>query len=385
MGLVQSAAGSAAGCRAACARQSDERMSTFSRYILRVFFVQMALLLISFTALLQVFDLLANSIEVLNRSDGKFSGLLLYAVLRLPEIVSFLTPFVVLMATLMTLSRLERDNEILAYKAAGAPYNAVLLSFLPAVLLVGLAHFVLADQIVPRAINNMVQRDIYIDRASKSDDPTVFIQDGRFVVEVATVGKYGSKLKNIGIYERADSGILIRVRKAAEARYDTKQRQWTLSDVWTTNIVPDHPSEAVFAKEAPWETVLTPAEFSNLIELPQAMTLAKIWAFATSTDVGVRPTYFYEAWLQKRFALPMSSILMILLAAPVAHSLYRRDRGIAAGMAIGFGLGFLYFISDGLVMSLGETGAVPPVVAAWMPILVFASVGGAWLIRLEGY
>ena len=115
------------------------------------------------------------------------------------------------------------------------------------------------------------------------------------------------------------------------------------------------------------------------------MTLAKIWSFATSADVGVRPTYFYEAWLQKRFSLPVSSILMILLAAPVAHSLYRRDRGLAAGMAIGFGLGFLYFISDGLVMSLGETGAVPPVVAAWLPILVFASVGGAWLIRLEGY
>jgi lipopolysaccharide export system permease protein len=360
-------------------------MSTFSRYILRVFFVQMALLLISFTALLQLFDLLSNSIEVLNRSGGKFSGLALYAVLRLPEIVSFLTPFVVLMATLMTLSRLERDNEILAFKAAGAPYNAVLLSFLPAVLLVGVAHFVLADQVVPRAINAMVQRDIYIDRASKSDDPTVFIQDGRAVVEVADVSKFGAKLKQMKIYERGESGVLTRVRQAAEARYDTKQHKWALIDVWTTSIMPDHPSTAVFSAEQPWETTLTPAEFSNLIELPQAMTLAKIWSFATSNDVGVRPTYFYEAWLHKRFALPMSSILMILLAAPVAHSVYRRDRGVAAGMAIGFGLGFLYFIADGLVMSLGETGAVPPVVAAWMPILVFASVGGAFLIRLEGY
>jgi hypothetical protein len=34
---------------------------------------------------------------------------------------------------------------------------------------------------------------------------------------------------------------------------------------------------------------------------------------------------------------------------------------------------------------LPARGAVPPVVAAWLPILVFASVGGAWLIRLEGY
>jgi lipopolysaccharide export system permease protein len=360
-------------------------MSTFSRYILRVFFVQMALLMISFTALLQVFDLLSNSLTVLGRSEGKFSGLALYAVLRLPEIISFLTPFVVLIATMMTLGRLERDNEILAFKASGAPYNAVLLSFLPAVLLVGVAHFLLADQVVPLAINAMVQRDIYVDRSSKSDDEAVFIQDGRTVVEVTRVGKNGATLKDMRIYERGDTGILMHVRRAAEAQYDTKQHRWTLNDVWTTSIVPDHPSQAVHNATMIWNTTLTPAEFSNLIELPQAMTLAKIWSFATSQDVGVRPTYFYEAWLQKRFALPMSSILMILLAAPVAHSLYRRDRGLAAGMAIGFGLGFLYFISDGLVMSLGETGAVPPVVAAWMPILVFASVGGAWLIRLEGY
>src|SRR4051794_36469879 len=321
-------------------------MRTFSRYVLRVFFVQMALLLLSFTALLQVFDLLSNSIEVLSRGDGHFSALALYAVLRLPEIVSFLTPFCVLLATLMTLGRLERDNEILAFKASGAPYNAVLLSFLPAVTLVGLAHFVLADQIVPRAINAMVQRDIYVVRSSKADNDTVFIQDGRSVVEVASVGKYGASLRDMRLYQRGDSGILTQVRQAAEAHYDTAQRQWVLKDVWTTSIIPDQPSRAVHRADMIWQTTLTPAEFSNLIELPQAMTLAKIWSFATSADVEVRPTFFYEAWLQKRFALPVSSMLMILLAAPVAHSVYRRDRGLAAGMGIGFGLGFLYFISD---------------------------------------
>jgi lipopolysaccharide export system permease protein len=360
-------------------------MSTFSRYVLRVFFSQFALLLISFTALLQVFDLLSNSIDVIKRGDGHFSALALYALLRLPEIVSFLTPFAVLLATMMTLGRLERDNEILAFKASGAPYNAVLLAFLPAVLLVGVAHFLLADQVVPRAINTMVARDIYVDRNSKSDDDTVFIQDGRSIVQVTHVGKSGATLKDMRIFERGDTGILVQVRQAAEAHYDNQTRQWTLHEVWTTSIKPDQPSQASYNGTMIWETSLTPAEFSNLIELPQAMSLAKIWSFATSQDVGVRPTYFYEAWLQKRFALPMSSILMVLLAAPVAHSLYRRDRGMAAGMAIGFGLGFLYFIADGLVMSLGETGAVPPVVAAWMPILVFTSVGGAWLIRLEGY
>jgi lipopolysaccharide export system permease protein len=290
------------------------------------------------------------------------------------------------MAALMTLGKLERDNEILAYKASGAPYNAVLLAFLPAVIVVAVAHFILADQIVPRAINELVRLDIYVDRISKADDTSsVFIQDGMSVVEVVQVDKFGSVLKQVRIYSRDGKGVLTEQRQATEAHYDSKRHEWTLLDVWTTKIVANHGTQATFAPVEEWTTALTPAEFSNLIELPQAMSLVKIWDFATSADVGVRPTYFYQAWLQKRIALPISSILMILLAAPVAHSLYRRERGLAAGMAIGFGLGFLYFVSDGLVMSLGESGAVPPTVAAWMPILVFASVGGAWLVRLEGY
>ena len=58
-------------------------MTTFSRYVLRVFFIQFVLLLLSFTALLQVFDLLSNSIDVLKRSGGNYSGLVLYTLFRL--------------------------------------------------------------------------------------------------------------------------------------------------------------------------------------------------------------------------------------------------------------------------------------------------------------
>ena len=136
----------------------------------------------------------------------------------------------------------------------------------------------------------------------------------------------------------------------------------------------------------------TPVEFSNLIELPQAMPLTKIWAFATSNKVGVRPTYFYEAWLQKRFAIPVSSILMILLRGnpPVAHSGLSSGMGRQAGRqacaATRLHPGFpLFRRRRPRHVNLGESGAVPPVATpAWMPILVFASIGGAWLIRLEG-
>src|SRR3546814_3144490 len=88
--------------------------------------------------------------------------------------------------------------------------------------------------------------------------------------------------------------------------------------------------------------------------------------------------------MQKRIALPAAVLIMLLLAAPVAQGLQRHG-GIVAGLAAGTGLGFLYFITDGFVLALGEAGAIPPVLAAWTPALIFASLGGAAQIRFGGY
>jgi lipopolysaccharide export system permease protein len=216
------------------------------------------------------------------------------------------------------------------------------------------------------------------------EDP-LFVQEGSSVIEAGAVGQDGAALSHVRIYERNDVGNIVKQVFANDARFDPIQDVWHLTGVWTTAILPGQASRTKYVDKADWNTKLTPAEFSDLVERPQAMTFSKIRGFTSATQVGVRPTYFYETWLQKRLALPVSSILMILLAAPVAHSLHRRERGLAAGMAVGFGLGFLYFLTDGLVLSLGESGAVAPFLAAWLPILLFAAIGGAWLIKQEGY
>jgi lipopolysaccharide export system permease protein len=362
-------------------------MMTFTRYALRIFLWNFFVLWISFTSLLQIVDLLSNSDEVLDRHPRDVGAVVEYAIWRLPELAVFLIPFSVLMATLLSLAKFERGNETLALKSAGAPYYQILLAFLPAVGLVAVLHFVLTDQIVPGAINHLMVHDLYVDKKSKSDeeDQRVWVQDGDVVVSVGQVEKQGLELFNIHLYRRDDAGNITEQKFAHHAVFDLGTRKWTLEKVEDTMVVPGHPTDVVSIPTETWDTKLGPQEFSELIERPQAMTTKRLWSFATSAQIGVRPTYFYETWLQKRVALPVSSILMILLAAPVALSFGRRDKGVASGMAIGFGLGFLYFITEGLVQSLGESGAVPPFFAAWLPALLFASIGGLWLIRLEGF
>jgi len=362
-------------------------MIIFMRYALRTFLWNFFVLWISFTSLLQIVDLLGNSDEVLDRHPGDVSAIVEYAIWRLPELAVFLIPFSVLMATLLSLAKFERNNETLALKSAGAPYYQILLAFLPAVGLVAALHFALTDQLVPRSINHLMQDNLYVDKKNKDDDDDkrVWVQEGNTVVEVGEVLDQGLVLLNMWLYARDEIGNITDQKFVERASYDLQTRQWTLTNIEETKIVADRGTDVIAIPTAIWNTQLGPQEFSELIERPQAMSTERLWSFAASTQLGVRPTYFYETWLQKRIALPVSSILMILLAAPVALSFGRRDRGVASGMAIGFGLGFLYFITEGLVLSLGESGAVPPFFAAWLPALLFASIGGLWLIRLEGF
>lgn len=363
-------------------------MSTFSRYILRSFLMQFVLFLVGFTALLQLFDLLNNSADILTDHGGRISAVFKYAALRLPDIMSFLVPFVVLMSTLTTLGRMERGNEIMAFKAAGAPYFAILWAFLPAVGLVAVLHFLLADQVVPRTTQELIAFEMEAERAkspSKAKDESAFVQDGNAIVEAAVIAEEGNRLSHVRIYQMDPGGNIVREIFAKDIYYDVKSESWSMQGVWTMEVSRSQATRSTYTETQGWHTQLTPAEFSDLVERPAAMSFTKLRDFVTSTQVGVRPTYFYETWLQKRIALPVSSILMILLAAPVAHSLQRRERGLAMGVTIGFCLGFLYFLTDGLVLALGEAGAVPPLLAAWLPIVLFAAIGGAWLIRQEGY
>ena len=101
-----------------------------------------------------------------------------------------------------------------------------------------------------------------------------------------------------------------------------------------------------------------------------------------TVGIGSRPIYVYETWLHKRLALPVLCLLMVLLAAPVSQA-SARSGGTASRMTLGIGLGFLFFVSDGLSTALGETGSLLPVLAAWAPVAIFASVGGSVLLRVE--
>ncbi len=360
-------------------------MRTLTGYVSRLFLVHVALMMFSFVALLQLIDLLNNTDRLFDRHGNSFMVVVRYVGYRLPELASFITPFAVLLGSLMVLSRLAQSAEVLALKAAGVSYYRLLLAFLPAGLLVAAFHFVMADQVAPVATRAMAEWDASADELApdpKSDPAAaVWIRDGQTLVRVSSVGRRGTLLNDVTLFER-DANHDFRYRiTAARAIYG--ENGWRLYDVERFAPAPSASGIQRFS-ELPWETALLPTHFSNLAASPASLSLRQLRAFARNQDVGSHPTYFYETWVNRRMALPAISLIMVLLAAPVAQSL-QRQRGVALGLIVGIGLGFLYFIADGLLQALGESGMLPPLLAAWSPMALFTMIGAASLIRVEGH
>lgn len=360
-------------------------MSTLSRYVSRVFLAHVVLVLFGFVALVQLLDLLNNADRIIKHHGDSSLALLRYAGLRLPELVSFLLPFSVLIASLLALARLAQHNEVLAMKSMGMSYFKLLVRFAPAALSVALLHLAFADQVAPSASRALAD---WSATSSKQNAPTqpadpnasaLWIRSGVTVVRVDSVLDQGRELRGITLFQREENGNLAGRITAERALH--ADGSWRLLNVERLSL--DRPGGVVVRDpEMPWETELTPKHLVDLTTPPGSLSIRELLAFIKDAGLGNHPDYWYKTWLHKRIAVPVASFLMILLAAPVAQGMQRRG-GMGTGITVGVTLGFLYFVVDGLGLALGEAGAIPPVLAAWTAPLLFASIGVTTLFSIE--
>jgi lipopolysaccharide export system permease protein len=359
-------------------------ITTTGRYVSRTLLGHLAMTFIGFVALLQIFDLLNSADDVIQR-HGTWAAVARYALLRLPELASFILPFAMLIATLLMLAKLARSNEIMALKSSGLSFYRLLLSLVPVTLLIGLLHFLVSDQIVPRTAQALQEWDAAADaepaRQAKGNDPGVWVRDGSSFIHLDAIVAEGTELRGVTILDRSANVLSRRVLAKRGVFGDTG---WRLFDVQVLSLAEGDDRRPQKLAEMPWETSLTPGHLADLAADPAKLSVAEVWRFVASPDVGSRPVDFYETWLLRKIAVPFVTLMMVLLAAPVAQGMQRHG-GLGTGLAVGVGIGFLYFVADGLLLALGEIGTIPPVVAAWSPTVLFGAIGVSVLLKIEGY
>ena len=90
----------------------------------------------------------------------------------------------------------------------------------------------------------------------------------------------------------------------------------------------------------------------------------------------------YMVDLHAKVATALVSLIMAILG--VSFGLRTGRSGVMIWVGVCIPMGFLYYMLLVLGFSLGRGGVLPPLIAAWLPNLVFGVAGVASLWRLRG-
>jgi len=350
-------------------------------YMAKLFLTRSLAVLVALVMVLMALDLLGESGKILAVPGNGEAELWQYVSLRVPMLASRFLPFSVLLGTLIALSTLNQNSEVVAMKAAGLSAHQILAPMILASIGVAAATFAFNETVVVRAartVDAWTGADYRPVPPEKGVLSNVWARDGDRLIHAGHVGGrgVGVHLERVTIYER-EKGAVMRVIDADRA--DQRPGGWRLSGVreydTQTNVV--RKLNSVDALEG-----VEPTRFTLAKVIATDRSFKDLNRAIADLDRAGRPSAEARTGWWHKISGPLSTILMPLLAALAAFGLARSGQ-VLLRATIGMALGFTYFVVDNFSLALGNVGAYPPMLAAWAPFLLFLFIGETVLIRSE--
>ena len=357
-------------------------LPVLGRHLGREFLSTFGITLAAFIGIYLVADFF-DRLESLLRHGATVGAIVQLFVFKMPLIITQVTPVAVLAAGLVGLGLLARQNEVVALRACGVSIWQIVTPLLALGALVTLGTFLWNETVVPysaRRWHLVENRDI-----KKRGDASVFT--GHDVWYHGRAGFYSidrvslrqSALYGLTIYQIGRDFLPVRLIEADAAVWT--EDGWQFERARTRDFGPDGVRE-VPGTPPGFTLPESMDDFRTVSVEPEELSYAMLRR--QIRELHRKGVDASESWvdLHLKLALPAASFLMMLLAAPLAAA-GTRVSSLAASIGTGLLIGFCYFVVLAFTRALGQTGSLPPALAAWSANAVFALVGGYCLLGSE--
>ena len=362
----------------------------FDAYVLKQFLSTLALVLLSFITLslfFRFFELLGDIIR--NRTPLITVGA--YLLNLIPYMIYNLTPLGALLAVLITFGVLSKSSELTAMKASGVSIYRLIAPIMLLTAVIAVSLFVFDEFYLPAAN----RRQEALRSVIKGKPAQTFFRPDRkwisgqqdSVGEPARIFYYQffdpdkDVFANLTVFEFQPGTFRLQRRIfAASARWDQPTGRWLFENGWQRSFQGESVSTyQPFALISFPEIRAQPAYFKKEERPSQEMSYNELGTYIRDLKQSGFDTMRLRVQLNRKLAYPVITLIMALLAVPFALSVGKR--GGLAGVATAIGMAILYTFIAGIFEAMGNVNALPPMLAAWSPDLLFSLAGGYLLLR----
>ncbi len=363
---------------------------TLSIYIAKQFAGSVVGMLLALSGLVAMFDFIELLRRSISKPDATFAIVSEIAALRLPYIAMQVLPFAVLLGGMLCFWRLTRSSELVVARAAGVSA----WEFLAAPTFCALLFGLLATTAVSPLSSAMFGRaesmdDIYL----KSGAGPLALSGGQLWLRqsdhgltpqgVAIIHAHGVKLHGkwltatqVSVFRLDSRDRLLTRIEASDAALGAGA--WQLHDARV--IRPEQMPEPPATINLP--TDLTVSRVQESFASPDTLSFWTLPDFISLLDRSGFSSIRHRLHFQSLLALPLLCATMALVAAGFSMRPARRG-GVAQMIASGVATGFALFVVSKIAEEFGQTGALPVVLAAWVPAVSGMMLAIALLLHTE--
>ncbi|MBU3741641.1 MAG: YjgP/YjgQ family permease [Candidatus Kapabacteria bacterium] len=359
-------------------------MTIIDRYVLRQFLATLGFAVLALVVIFIVVDLLESLDEFLDQ-QAPLDVILRYYVYFIPNTLRLMLPVSMLLAALFSVGRLSNNNEVTAMRSGGQSLLRLMLPILAVALCVSAAQLYFNGWVVPvanakkfaieRTYLGKSQAGVALYRLFFRDIPTRNVAIESYDAE-AHIGR------NVTIEVFADTGrprIVERI-DAPLMEWDSAGATWRLPSAIRRRFQGD---TVTFERMADINAPFT-IRHDQLVRLQRnaaEMTFDEVRDLIETLRKGGKNTRVQEIGYQSEWSLPFANFIVVLIAVPFAS--VRRRGGMAAQIAAGMGISFVYIAFTLVGQAWGAASSLPTAAVAWSANVVFFVIGIVNLVRTK--
>ncbi|MEW6747183.1 MAG: LptF/LptG family permease [Planctomycetota bacterium] len=347
------------------------------RYVAGYFLSSYAVAFFFFVGLFIVIDLVSRIDDFLETARGsqisssQLASLVLeYYILYIPTIFLQVAPFITLIGAVVTVIRLLRTNELIPMIMAGRSVFRVLLPVFMLALAITAGMILVQEKLSPGLADRRAAAIAFLKEGVHGlviHPPLMADAQGR--VWRFDGGYHLAKKQGMGVTAKWKEGNDLVVVWARAMVHDPERRGWNLIEGRLQHAPPGEsalssPQEITFIAGGP-----TPDQISVGEKSAYELSLSQIAELCRLHPQQLK----WRVLLHCHITFPLGNLLLVLLGVPFV--LRHEHRGYFVGLAKGLLVCVLYFTADFAMRGLGAKGEVNPVIAAWLPTIVFGSAG----------
>jgi len=348
------------------------RIGIFNKYIAK----NWAIFFLGILGILTLVIFMNNFIRVVSmalRYGTSWGWIGMTLLNMLPDVIGLSAPMAFQISILFTLSTMSEQGELIALRAAGFSFKAIVKPLLVCAILLSIALFACNNWLTPhcfkRVLNLRQEARSKITRVNL--EPKTFLDLGEWQLYVEDLNGSDHQAKQIHLIKKDDSGALSTKVNAAYGKVILSKTAigLNLKEGQMQRLDAKDPSSFIAANFDEYTMNIPLTRENQREKRASEMGTPRLIRYIYKTPLPQRTQNEFKTEVSLRNVLAIAPIVLLLISCPIGFSLGKRTNK-GWGMLFSVIIILTFYTIGACGLTLGKRYAVLAYWAPWLPIII---------------